>query len=65
MCVLMTIVPFSAAIDALLLRVWAVPANIGPCSVPSDSHRKLPISKGRARLKYFSWDCCVVESLDI
>lgn len=33
--------------------------------VTSDSHRKLLISKGRARLKYFSWDCCAVETLEI
>jgi len=33
--------------------------------VTSDSHRKLLISKGRARLKYFSWDRCAVETLDI
>jgi glycosyltransferase involved in cell wall biosynthesis len=33
--------------------------------VTSDNHRKLLISKGRARLKYFSWDRCAVETLDI
>jgi len=33
--------------------------------VTSDSHRKLLIAKGRTRLKYFSWDCCAVETLDI
>ncbi|HEV8327380.1 MAG TPA: glycosyltransferase family 1 protein [Nitrospiraceae bacterium] len=33
--------------------------------VTSDSHRKLLIAKGRARLKYFSWDCCAIETLDI
>jgi len=33
--------------------------------VTSDSHRKLLIEKGQARSKYFSWDCCAVETLDI
>jgi len=33
--------------------------------VTSDSHRKLLISKGRGLLKYFFWDCCAVETLDI
>ena len=33
--------------------------------VTSDSHRKLLIAKGRARLKYFSWDRCAAETLDI
>jgi glycosyltransferase involved in cell wall biosynthesis len=33
--------------------------------VTSDSHRKLLIAKGRARLKYFSWDRCAAETLDL
>jgi glycosyltransferase involved in cell wall biosynthesis len=33
--------------------------------VTSDSHRKLLIARGRARLKYFSWDRCAAETLDI
>ena len=33
--------------------------------VTSDSHRKLLISKGRVRLKNFSWDRCAAETLDI
>jgi glycosyltransferase involved in cell wall biosynthesis len=33
--------------------------------VMSDSHRKLLIAKGRARLKCFSWDQCAAETLDI
>ena len=33
--------------------------------VTSDSHRKSLIAKGRARLKYFSWDRCAAETLDI
>ena len=33
--------------------------------VTSDSHRKLLISKGRERLKNFSWDRCAIETLDI
>jgi len=33
--------------------------------VMSDSHRKLLIAKGRVRLKYFSWDRCAAETLDI
>ena len=33
--------------------------------VSSDSHRKLLIAKGRARLEYFSWDRCAAETLDI
>lgn len=33
--------------------------------VLSDSHRKLLIAKGRARLKCFSWDRCAAETLDI
>ena len=33
--------------------------------VTSDSHRKLLIAKGRARLEYFSWDRCAAETLDI
>lgn len=33
--------------------------------VTSDSHRKLLIAKGRARLKCFSWDRCAAETLDI
>jgi len=33
--------------------------------VTPDSHRTLLISKGGARLKYFSWDRCAVEPLDI
>lgn len=33
--------------------------------VTSDSPRKLLIAKGRARLKYFSWDRCAAETLDI
>ena len=33
--------------------------------VTSDSHRKLLIAKGRARLKYFSWDRCAADTLDI
>lgn len=32
--------------------------------ITSDSHRKLLIAKGRARLKYFSWDRCAAETLD-
>jgi len=33
--------------------------------VTSDNHRKLLIAKGRARSKYFSWDRCAAETLDI
>jgi glycosyltransferase involved in cell wall biosynthesis len=33
--------------------------------VMSDSHRKLLIAKGHARLKYFSWDRCAAKTLDI
>jgi glycosyltransferase involved in cell wall biosynthesis len=33
--------------------------------VLSESHRKLLIAKGRARLKYFSWDRCAAETLDV
>jgi glycosyltransferase involved in cell wall biosynthesis len=33
--------------------------------VTSDGHWKLLIWKGRARLKYFFWDCCIVETFDI
>ena len=33
--------------------------------VTSDSHQKLLIAKGRARLKYFSWDRCAAETLDL
>jgi glycosyltransferase involved in cell wall biosynthesis len=33
--------------------------------VTSDSHRKLLISKGRARLKHFSWEHCADETLNI
>ena len=33
--------------------------------VMSDSHRKLLIAKGRERLKFFSWDSCAANTLDI
>ena len=33
--------------------------------VTSDGHWRLLIWKGRARLKYFFWDCCIVETFDI
>jgi glycosyltransferase involved in cell wall biosynthesis len=33
--------------------------------VMSDSHREQLIAKGRARLKWFSWDRCAAETLDV
>lgn len=33
--------------------------------VTSDNHRKTLITKGRARLKHYSWDRCAAETLDI
>jgi glycosyltransferase involved in cell wall biosynthesis len=33
--------------------------------VTSDSHSKLRMAKDRARLKYFFWDRCAAETLEI
>jgi glycosyltransferase involved in cell wall biosynthesis len=33
--------------------------------VTSDSHRKSLITRGRERLKCFSWDRCAIETLDV
>jgi len=35
------------------------------CIVGSESRRKALIEKGRARLRWFSWDRCAAETLDI